>query len=55
VSQPSWCGHESLATTNRYLQYLGTGADRAGLDRLNEGVSGHAGAAGGRDPGKIAS
>ncbi|MFC8798004.1 tyrosine-type recombinase/integrase [Promicromonospora sp. NPDC057138] len=32
----AWCGHESIATTNRYLHFLGTGADRAGLDRLNE-------------------
>jgi integrase len=43
----AWCGHESIATTNRYLHYLGTGADKAGLDRLNEGVSDDAGAAGG--------
>lgn len=32
----AWCGHESIATTNRYLHYLGTGADEAGLNRLNE-------------------
>ena len=25
------------ATTNRYLHFLGTAADRAGLDRLNSG------------------
>ncbi|MEU6135510.1 tyrosine-type recombinase/integrase [Nocardioides sp. NPDC047086] len=31
-----WMGHESIATTNRYLHFLGTGADRAGLERLNE-------------------
>ncbi|MFI6423420.1 tyrosine-type recombinase/integrase [Promicromonospora sp. NPDC050880] len=43
----TWCGHESIATTNRFLHYLGTGADKAGLDRLNEGVSDDAGAAGG--------
>ena len=28
-------GHESIATTNRYLHFLGTGADLAGLERLN--------------------
>jgi integrase len=38
----AWCGHESIATTNRYLHFLGTGADRAGLDRLNRGA-GYAG------------
>lgn len=32
----AWCGHESAATTNRYLHFLGTGADIAGLERLNE-------------------
>lgn len=32
----AWCGHESAATTNRYLHFLGTGADMAGLDRLND-------------------
>ncbi len=32
----AWMGHESIATTNRYLHFLGTSADRAGLDRLNE-------------------
>lgn len=31
-----WMGHESIATTNLYLHFLGTGADVAGLDRLNE-------------------
>lgn len=31
----AWMGHESAATTNRYLHFLGTAADRAGLDRLN--------------------
>jgi len=40
----AWCGHESIATTNRYLHFLGTGADQAGLSRLNEG-SGRAGGA----------
>jgi len=29
-------GHESIATTNRYLHFLGTSADQAGLDRLND-------------------
>ncbi|GAA1860621.1 tyrosine-type recombinase/integrase [Myceligenerans crystallogenes] len=33
----AWCGHESAATTNRYLHFLGTGADMAGLERLNDG------------------
>jgi hypothetical protein len=28
-------GHASIATTHIYLHHLGTGADRAGLDRLN--------------------
>jgi len=28
-------GHESIATTNLYLHFLGTGAHRAGLERLN--------------------
>jgi integrase len=31
----SWMGHASVATTDIYLHHLGTGADRAGLDRLN--------------------
>jgi hypothetical protein len=33
----AWCGHESIATTNRYLHFLGTDADKAGLDKLNDG------------------
>lgn len=31
-----WLGHESIATTNRYLHFLGTSADQAGLVRLND-------------------
>lgn len=31
----AWMGHESIGTTNRYLHFLGTGADLAGLARLN--------------------
>jgi integrase len=31
----AWMGHESIATTNQYLHFLGSSADRAGLDRLN--------------------
>lgn len=31
----SWMGHASIATTNLYLHHLGTGADLAGLERLN--------------------
>lgn len=31
----AWMGHTSIATTNIYLHHLGTGADRAGLERLN--------------------
>lgn len=40
VTVQAWMGHASVATTNLYLTHLGTGADRAGLDRLN--ASGHA-------------
>jgi len=32
----AWMGHASIATTNLYLHHLGTPADRAGLDRLND-------------------
>jgi integrase len=31
----AWMGHESIATTNLYLHFLGSGAHRAGLERLN--------------------
>ncbi len=34
----AWMGHESIATTNRYLHFLGTSAHRAGLDRLNQPI-----------------
>ncbi|WP_285105524.1 hypothetical protein [Promicromonospora sp. MEB111] len=34
----AWCGQESAATTNRYLRFLGAGADIAGLERLNDGT-----------------
>lgn len=40
----AWMGHESIATTNRYLHHLGTGADMAGLARLNEALGGTRGA-----------
>ena len=40
----AWMGHESIATTNRYLHFLGTGADRAGLERLNTPSGGTRGA-----------
>ena len=46
----AWMGHESIATTNRYLHLLGTGADSAGLERLNSrsgGTRGH------RDAGRV--
>jgi integrase len=36
VTVQAWMGHASIATTNLYLHHLGTGADRAGLARLNE-------------------
>jgi integrase len=44
----AWCGHESIATTNLYVHFLGTGADRAGLDRLNQGPGSAGGARSGR-------
>jgi hypothetical protein len=46
-------GHTSIATTNIYLHHLGTGADRAGLDRLNAREHmGHTFAPGGRVNGR---
>ena len=36
VTVQAWMGHESIATTNRYLHFLGTSADQAGLERLND-------------------
>lgn len=44
VTVQAWMGHESIATTNRYLHYLGTGADIAGLERLNRPSGGARGA-----------
>lgn len=43
----AWMGHESIATTNAYLHFLGTGAHRAGLDLLNRPPNHSWGAAGG--------
>lgn len=40
----AWCGHESIATTNRYLHFLGTDADKAGLNKLNDGLGSAGGA-----------
>lgn len=40
----AWCGHESIATTNRYLHFLGTDADKAGLNKLNDGPGSAGGA-----------
>nr|WP_235497334.1 site-specific integrase [Aeromicrobium sp. Leaf272] len=31
----AWMGHSSVATTNRYVHFLGSAAERAGLDLLN--------------------
>lgn len=44
----AWMGHESIATTNRYVHFLGTAADLAGLERLNSG-RGYAGGTRARD------
>jgi len=32
----AWMGHASIVTTNKYLHYLGTSADKAGLALLNK-------------------
>lgn len=32
----AWMGHASITTTNRYLHYMGTSADEAGLAKLND-------------------
>ena len=45
----AWMGHESIATTNRYLHFMGTGADLAGLDRLNQPTRPHGGEGSGPD------
>ncbi|MBO0609578.1 tyrosine-type recombinase/integrase [Myceligenerans salitolerans] len=45
----AWCGHESIATTNRYLHFLGTDADKAGLNKLNDGLGSAGGARDARD------
>jgi integrase len=37
----AWLGHASITTTDRYLHYLGTAADTAGLERLNRGRGAH--------------
>jgi len=37
----AWMGHASVATTNRYLHFLGTVADQAGLERLNRPGGAH--------------
>lgn len=39
-----WMGHESLETTNRYVHFLGTDADKAGLAKLNAKPGGTRGA-----------
>lgn len=44
VTVQAWMGHESIATTNRYLHHLGTTADMAGLARLNARPGGIRGA-----------
>lgn len=43
----AWMGHESIATTNIYLHFLGSSAHQVGLERLNS-ESGGAGGASGR-------
>jgi integrase len=44
----AWMGHESIATTNQYLHFLGTSAHAAGLERLNAPRGG----SGGNDEGR---
>jgi hypothetical protein len=41
---PQWMGHESLETTNRYVHFLGTDADKAGRAKLNARPGGTRGA-----------
>src|SRR5699024_4297488 len=36
----AWAGHADLATTSRYVHYLGTSADVTGLDRLDGYMTG---------------
>ena len=40
----AWMGHESIATTNRYVHFLGGSAHQAGLERLNSTPGGARGA-----------
>lgn len=49
----AWMGHATLSTTMIYIHYLGTTADRAGLDRLNASMKGP-GCAGGAPEGTTA-
>ena len=44
----TWMGHASIATTNLYLHHLGTGADLAGLERLNRAPGATGGPSAGR-------
>jgi integrase len=37
VTVQAWMGHASIATTNLYVHYVGTSADRVALERLNAG------------------
>lgn len=37
----AWMGHASVVTTNRYLHFLGSSADRAGVERLNQAGGAH--------------
>ncbi|HEX8508155.1 MAG TPA: tyrosine-type recombinase/integrase [Propionibacteriaceae bacterium] len=49
VTVQAWMGHASIATTNLYIHYLGTSADRAALERLNRGGTPGARASGGQE------